>query len=114
MKAKNAAGTMVDYARIFTAIKDETSTSTAGRFQIDVRGTSANGLFSVLQAYGDGNTEVRSLGATGNVVLRTVSGQSVSFYSGTNLDLSTANNSTSLVIYNAAGTAVKTIYGTTG
>ena len=114
MKAKNSAGTMVDYARIFTAIKDETATSTAGRFQIDVRGTSANGLFSVLQAYGDGNTEVRSLGATGSVVLRTVSGQSVSFYSGTNLDLSTANNSTSLVIYNAAGTAVKTIYGTTG
>ena len=38
----------------------------------------------------------------------------LNFGSGTNLDLSTANNSTSLVIYNSAGTAVKTIYGTTG
>jgi len=39
---------------------------------------------------------------------------SVTFGSNTDLDISTAANSTSLVIYNSAGTAVKTIYGTTG
>ena len=43
-----------------------------------------------------------------------ISGNSLKFTSTTDLDISSAQNSTSLVIYNSAGSALKTIYGTTG
>jgi hypothetical protein len=43
-----------------------------------------------------------------------INANSLKFTTNTDLDISSAANSTSLVIYNSAGTALKTIYGTTG
>ncbi len=43
-----------------------------------------------------------------------INANSLKFSTNTDLDISSAANSTSLVIYNSAGTALKTIYGTTG
>lgn len=57
----------------------------------------------------DAGTDI-ILNASGHVT----GNRSVMFGAETELDISSAANSTSLVIYNSAGTAVKTIYGTTG
>ena len=43
-----------------------------------------------------------------------INANSLKFSTDTELDISSAANSTSLVIYNSSGTALKTIYGTTG
>lgn len=57
----------------------------------------------------DAGTDI-ILNASGHVT----GNRSVMFGAETELDISSAANSTSLTIYNSAGTALKTIYGTTG
>ena len=100
----------IDYAVIIGQAADvSTSASTDGRMYLQHR--RGNTMTTFLDANGVGDINMY---AYDDVILNGGTTGSKLTFSGMDLDISSAANSTTLLIKNSGGTVLKTIYGTTG